>query len=381
LIIISTVLVNNIVLVKILGLCPFMGVSKKLETSVSMSAATAFVLTIGSMTSWAINHYLLEPNDLVYLRTLSFILVIAGVVQFTEMLMEKNFPLLYQLLGIFLPLITTNCAVLGIPLLNAQSSHTLIESALFGFGGAIGFSIVLILFASIRERLEGAEIPLPFKGTAIALVTASIMSLCNSLHYESCIYGIRGLGSLMVTALLVMIFLAILLGLVLGYSAIRFKVDGDPMVARIDAILPQTQCGQCGFPGCKPYANAIAKGEADINQCPPGGDAGAKALAELMGVEFKPLNQEHGIQKPKSVALIDEATCIGCTLCIQACPVDAILGAAKQMHTIIASECTGCELCLPPCPVDCITMEPVHENSASWKWKYPIYNIQKTQKA
>jgi len=177
LIIISTVLVNNIVLVKILGLCPFMGVSKKLETSISMSAATAFVLTLGSMTSWAINHYLLEPNDLIYLRTLSFIVVIAGVVQFTEMLMEKNFPLLYQLLGIFLPLITTNCAVLGIPLLNAQSSHTLIESALFGLGGAIGFSIVLILFASIRERLEGAEIPLPFKGTAIALVTASIMSL------------------------------------------------------------------------------------------------------------------------------------------------------------------------------------------------------------
>ena len=177
LIIISTVLVNNIVLVKILGLCPFMGVSKKLETSISMSAATVFVLTIGSMTSWAISHYLLEPNDLVYLRTLSFIVVIAGVVQFTEMVMEKNFPLLHQLLGIFLPLITTNCAVLGIPLLNAQSSHTLIESALFGFGGGIGFSIVLILFASLRERLEGAEIPAPFKGAAIALVTASIMSL------------------------------------------------------------------------------------------------------------------------------------------------------------------------------------------------------------
>ena len=112
-----------------------------------------------------------------------------------------------------------------------------------------------------------------------------------------------------------------------------------------------------------------------------GGDAGAKALAELMGMEFKPVNEEHGIQKPKSVALIDELTCIGCTLCIQACPVDAILGAAKQMHTIIASECTGCELCLPSCPVDCITMEPVLENSESWKWKYPIYNIQKAQKA
>ncbi|MBT6391897.1 MAG: electron transport complex subunit RsxA [Nitrosomonadales bacterium] len=177
LIIISTVLVNNIVLTKILGLCPFMGVSKKLETSVSMSAATAFVLTIGSMTSWAINHYLLEPNNLVYLRTLTFIVVIAAVVQFTEMLMEKNFPFLYRMLGIFLPLITTNCAVLGIPLLNAQASHTLLESAFFGFGGAIGFSIVLILFASLRERLDGANVPLPFKGSAIAMTTAGLMSL------------------------------------------------------------------------------------------------------------------------------------------------------------------------------------------------------------
>ncbi|MBT7482821.1 MAG: electron transport complex subunit RsxA, partial [Nitrosomonadales bacterium] len=136
LIMVSTVLVNNIVLTKILGLCPFMGVSKKLETSISMSAATAFVLTIGSMTSWAINHYLLEPNNLVYLRTLTFIVVIAAVVQFTEMLMQKHFPVLYKMLGIFLPLITTNCAVLGIPLLNAQASYGLVESAFFGFGGA-----------------------------------------------------------------------------------------------------------------------------------------------------------------------------------------------------------------------------------------------------
>ena len=177
LILVGTVLVNNIVLTKILGLCPFMGVSKKLETSISMSAATAFVLTIGSMTSWAINHYLLEPNDLIYLRTITFIVVIAAVVQFTEMLMEKHFPFLYKMLGIFLPLITTNCAVLGIPLLNAQASHTLIESAFFGFGGALGFSLVLILFASTRERLEGADIPKPFRGSAIAMITAAIMSL------------------------------------------------------------------------------------------------------------------------------------------------------------------------------------------------------------
>jgi len=176
-ILISTVLVNNIVLVKILGLCPFMGVSKKLEASIGMAAATAFVLTLGSMTSWAINHYLLEPNHVEYLRTLSFIVVIAGVVQLTEMMMEKSFPLLYQMLGIFLPLITTNCAVLGIPLLNAQASHNFVESGLYGFGGALGFSLVLILFASLRERMEAADVPAPFKGSAIAMITAALMSL------------------------------------------------------------------------------------------------------------------------------------------------------------------------------------------------------------
>jgi len=179
----------------------------------------------------------------------------------------------------------------------------------------------------------------------------------------------------MLTALLVMIGLALLLGVVLGYSALKFKVEGDPLVARIDAILPQTQCGQCGYPGCKPYATAIASGEADINQCPPGGDAGVRALSDLLGVEYKPLNAEHGVPKPKSVAVIDENTCIGCTLCIQACPVDAILGAAKHMHTVIASECTGCELCLAPCPVDCISMEPIAESPDNWKWRYPVFSI------
>ena len=172
-----------------------------------------------------------------------------------------------------------------------------------------------------------------------------------------------------------MIGLALGLGALLGYAALKFKVEGDPLIARIDAILPQTQCGQCGFPGCKPYATAIAEGRADINQCPPGGDAGVRALADLMGMEYKPLNAENGVEKPKSVAFIDEATCIGCTLCIQACPVDAILGAAKHMHTIIASECTGCELCLAPCPVDCISMQPIGETPDNWKWKYPMIPI------
>ena len=179
----------------------------------------------------------------------------------------------------------------------------------------------------------------------------------------------------MLSALLVMALGAVILGAALGWASMRFKVEGDPLVDKIDAILPQTQCGQCGHPGCRPYATAIAKGEADINQCPPGGEEGIHKLADLLGREFKPLNAENGVEKPKSVALIDEATCIGCTLCIQACPVDAIVGAAKQMHTVVAPLCTGCELCLPPCPVNCITMEPVGETVETWKWKYPVVEI------
>jgi Na+-translocating ferredoxin:NAD+ oxidoreductase subunit B len=179
----------------------------------------------------------------------------------------------------------------------------------------------------------------------------------------------------MLAAILVMALGAVLLGAALGYASIKFKVEGDPLVEKIDAILPQTQCGQCGYPGCKPYAEAIAKGEAEINCCPPGGEEGIRKLADLLGREFKELSGEHGIEKPKSVAFIDEQTCIGCTLCIQACPVDAIVGAAKQMHTIIASQCTGCELCLPPCPVNCITMEPIVENVETWKWKYPTFAL------
>lgn len=175
----------------------------------------------------------------------------------------------------------------------------------------------------------------------------------------------------MLTALLVMSLLALLLGSVLGFSAIKFRVEGNPLIDKIDAILPQTQCGQCSFPGCKPYATAIAAGEADINRCPPGGEEGIQKLAELLGLEFKPFGEDTAAPKPKSVAIIDESICIGCTLCIQACPVDAISGAAKQMHTIIASECTGCELCVPPCPVDCISMEVINENISTWKFQYP----------
>jgi electron transport complex protein RnfA len=177
LILISTILVNNFVLVKFLGLCPFMGVSKKLETAIGMGLATTFVLTLASVCSYIANRYVLMPLDVEYLRTITFILIIAAVVQFTEMVVRKTSPLLYNVLGIFLPLITTNCAVLGVALLNVQAKHDFISSALYGFGAAVGFSLVLVLFSAMRERIEAADVPLPFKGNAAALITAGLMSL------------------------------------------------------------------------------------------------------------------------------------------------------------------------------------------------------------
>jgi len=135
----------------------------------------------------------------------------------------------------------------------------------------------------------------------------------------------------------------------------------DDITEKINSILPQTQCGKCDFTGCKPYAIAIAEGKADINQCPPGGEEGILKIAQLLKVEYKPLNERHGLSKPREIAIIEEDKCIGCTLCILACPVDAILGASKSMHTVISEECTGCELCIEPCPVDCIKMEPSYD--------------------
>ncbi len=172
-------------------------------------------------------------------------------------------------------------------------------------------------------------------------------------------------------AVITLAIIAGLFGLLLGYAAIKFRVEGDPVVDKIDALLPQTQCGQCSYPGCRPYAEAIASGEANINQCPPGGETTMLALSDLLGVEPVPLDEEHDREPVKTVVYIDEQTCIGCTLCIQACPVDAILGAAKQMHTIIEDECTGCDLCIPPCPVDCIHVKPVSVDQNTWRWPLP----------
>ena len=173
------------------------------------------------------------------------------------------------------------------------------------------------------------------------------------------------------SALIALVGLAAAFGALLGFAAEKFKTEGNPIADEINNILPQTQCGQCGYPGCRPYAEAIANGEA-INKCPPGGEAGVQALADLLDLEPLPLDEEHGeAKKVTTVAFIREDECIGCTKCIQACPVDAILGAAKQMHTVIISECTGCDLCVEPCPVDCIEMIAQEESLKTWHWQLP----------
>jgi len=177
LLLVGTVFVNNIVLVKFLGLCPFMGVSRKVETAIGMSAATTFVLTLSAILSFMINSWILAPLGLEFLRTIAFIIAIAAVVNFTELVVHKTSPLLYNVLGIFLPLITTNCAVLGVALINVQEANNFMQSAIFGFGAALGFSIVLVLFAAMRERVNVADVPVPFQGAAIGLVTAGLMSL------------------------------------------------------------------------------------------------------------------------------------------------------------------------------------------------------------
>ena len=174
---VSTVFVNNIVLVKFLGLCPFMGVSRKIETAIGMSAATTFVLTLSAVLSYMINSWILAPLGLEFLRTIAFIIAIAAVVNFTEMVVHKTSPLLYNVLGIFLPLITTNCAVLGVALLNVQDQNNFMQSLIYGFGASLGFSLVLVLFAAMRERVNVADVPKPFQGSAIGLVTAGLMSL------------------------------------------------------------------------------------------------------------------------------------------------------------------------------------------------------------
>jgi electron transport complex protein RnfB len=209
----------------------------------------------------------------------------------------------------------------------------------------IALAFAALAYPALSERLAQARPPKLLRGLPITLITGAFAALAVD----------RALGGHAIAAIATFLGIATAFAL----STIRsHRHKPAPSIEQIDQLLPQTQCGQCGYPGCLPYATAIASGEADINHCPPGGIAGVQALARLTGRESKPLNPANGVEKPKAVALIREPECIGCTKCIQACPVDAIVGASKSMHVVIADLCTGCELCIPPCPVDCIDLIP-----------------------
>jgi len=235
------------------------------------------------------------------------------------------------------------------------------DQALTFVAAVLAFGLMLVLYAALRERLDALPVPAALKGTPIALVTAGLLALA--------VAGVIGVPATLPIwlGLAVLVLMAGALAAGLARASRRVRLKGDALVARIDAVLPQTQCGQCGYPGCRPYARAIAEGTADINQCPPGGEAGVRALAQLLGREPRPLSAEHGVEKPPQVARIREDECIGCVKCIAACPVDAIIGAPKRLHVVIEDLCTGCELCIAPCPVDCIDLVPA-EPLAQSRW-------------
>jgi len=252
----------------------------------------------------------------------------------------------------YLLLIICNCMLLFIASSKTQFAQSISSLMLTTFAATIVGALLLILFSSLRERLDGLDIPNNWRGIPITLLTALIVVLIftGSRSFNS-YYAI----SLMASVAILYLLLGLVLNLILNKRIARM----NSIIEQIDALLPQTQCGLCGYQGCKPYAQAIANGKAEINQCPPGGDSGIQALARLLGRKAMPLNTEHGQTKAAQVAIIVEKDCIGCTKCIQACPVDAIIGAQKKMHTVIVELCTGCELCIPPCPVDCIDLVPL----------------------
>ena len=346
LLLIGAILVNNFVLVQFLGLCPFMGVSNKLETAIGMSSATTFVLTLASIVSWLTYNWLLLPLGLEYLKTISFILVIAVVVQFTEMVVRKTSPMLYKVLGVFLPLITTNCAVLGVALLNINKQHSFLESALYGFGAAVGFSLVLILFAAMRERLTVADVPAPFKGAAIGMITAGLMSLA--------FMGFAGTGIDTVTTYRPISAVAcparpsgcgLPFGACLALPPSSSKPKAIPSQIRSTIFCPKPSVASAAIPAADPTPrpSPMAKTSTSV---PPGGEAGIQALADLLDVEPCPLDDEHGEEKrtPRSPTFAKMNVSVAPSVFRPARWMPS--RRAKQCTQSLLSECTGCDLCV-----------------------------------
>lgn len=391
----GSIFVSNFVFARFLGICPFLGVSKKVETAVGMGLAVTFVMALASGITYGVQRLLVQFRIEV-LQTLTFILVIAVLVQFVEMVIRKTSPILYQALGIYLPLITTNCAVMGVALINVNENYTFIKSVNNGIAAAMGFTLAIVLFAGIRERLDKAEVPKSLAGFPIALVTAGLISLAflgfngfnlNQLfNYNPAATVATETAEKMLLAeafrlnpvvmsVIVLSVLGALFGIGLAIAAKKLAVASDPRVDEVEPLLPGANCGACGYPGCRGLAEAIVGGQAPITACPVNKDP--SPIAQVMGVESE---QSVGkIAKVRCLGGKAESTdrfiymgiqdcaaahglaggakgcgfgCLGLGSCVHACPFGAITMNGNGLPEIDAAICTGCGICVGACPRD-----------------------------
>ena len=388
LIAIGSALVNNVVLSQFLGLCPFLGVSKKVETAAGMGAAVLFVITIASAVTNLIYTFLLVPTDLTYLNTIVFILVIAALVQFVEMVLKKSMPALYESLGVFLPLITTNCAVLGTALTNVQNDYSFIASVVNGIGISLGFLIAIVILAGIREKMEYNNIPESFKGMPITLLTAGLMAIAF-FGFSGLIQEVKKMNiSAILLAMVVVGGTGLLIAILLGIASEKFKVPVDEKEVAIRAELPGNNCGGCGYAGCDGLAKAIANGEAPVNGCPVGGAAAAEKISAIMGVEAGEFvkkvafvkcagtcekasdkYQYSGVQScieamnvPGAGPKGCEFGCMGFGSCAAVCPENAISIVNGIAH-IDEEACVGCGKCAETCPKSLIDLVPENKKT------------------
>ena len=344
-IIATAALADNIVLAYMLGLCPFAGLSRRLDVAVGVGVATLLVLTASAAGAWAVNAMLLR--DMPSLQPLVFIALAAVFVQAAELAMRLWTPLMHRLLGIYLPLIATNCAVLGVMLLAVRESpHSFGDAVARGFGGGLVFLLALLSLALLREKMVEMRAPAVMRGAPLTMLTAGWMALAFS--------GLTGLTGVMAT----LIILAATAGAVLGF--LRAHAEGKdcdaPLTAALDAALPQLQCGECGYVGCRPYAVAMARGEAGINLCPPGGDDTARQLGRILNTEPPSLSPA----PPRMVAFYPRRRLCGLRLMFAGVSHRCHYRQRPTFrHTVLAEHCVGCRLCLPPCPTDCIDMRAI----------------------
>lgn len=392
LILLSTVLVNNYVLAQTIGICPFLGVSKKIDQALGMGLAVIFVMVLSTLATWPIQSYLLDPNGLGYLQTVVFILVIATLVQFVEIVLKKFLPSLHRALGVYLPLITTNCAVLGITIDVISGGYNFAEAMVASFGAGVGFLLAMLLFSGVRSRMEEANPPRAFRGLPLTLVAASIVSLAflgfggiadaytgNFSH----ISGAEASPKNILLAVLVVTVLGLLCGIILAVASTKFDVPMDETEGKIRDCLPGANCGSCGFSGCDGYAHALATVPGTkTNLCTPGADAAAKSIANLLGVRFEDVVEQVAVvhckgtcdaagDKHNYVGIPSCAAaaglyggpgictegCLGFGDCAAVCPKNAIT-CHDGIAEINPADCIGCGLCVKTCPRHIISLFP-----------------------